>query len=307
MQKRMNPLLEMIERTLVSACSRSADVTNACEQAVKLHLAAGGGRVRARICLQASTALGLLDADAVRIAAVCELLHNASLVQDDLLDRSTLRRGAPCVWVTHGDSIAVCAGDLMLSAAYGLLAELSQPGFIVPALRLVHRRTSEVIFGQAAEGERKPAREATIAYYERLTQGKSASLLSLSVELPLLLSGHADQLVTAHSAACDFAVAYQIADDLTDLDQDRQEGSLNFVTLFMEQEGMTQVQAWHAAVDIAKVRLACSAAHATKLPNGCAAAMLDHADTLRRSLVEMANASSPTAATLPSAKATTLR
>jgi geranylgeranyl pyrophosphate synthase len=290
MQKRMNPLLEMIERTLVSACSRSTDVTNACEQAVKLHLAAGGGRVRARICLQASTALGLLDGDAVRIAAVCELLHNASLVQDDLLDRSTLRRGAPCVWVTHGDSIAVCAGDLMLSAAYGLLAELSQPGFIVQALRLVHRRTSEVIFGQAAEGERKPA-----------------SLLSLCIELPLLLSGHADQLVIAHSAACDFAVAYQIADDLTDLDQDRQEGSLNFVTLFMEQEGMTQVEAWHAAVDIAKVRLARSAAHATKLPNGCAAAMLDHADTLRRSLVEMANASSPMAATLPSAKATTLR
>ncbi len=297
----------MIERILVSACSPSTDVPNACLQAVNQHLAAGGGRVRARICLQASNALGLSDADAVRIAAVCELLHNASLVQDDLLDRSTLRRGVPCVWVTHGDSIAVCVGDLMLSAAYGLLAEISQTGLIAPALRLVHQRTSEVILGQAAEGDRKSERESTVAYYERLALGKSASLLSLSLELPLLLSGNADQLATARSAASDFAVAYQIADDLSDVAQDMQEGSLNLVMLFVEQEGMTRVEAWHAASDIAEARLASSAAHAAKLPRNCATAMLDHAGTLRHSLAELANPSPAVAATLLDSKATTLR
>jgi geranylgeranyl diphosphate synthase type II len=307
MHEWMNPLLAMTERTIVSACLPSTDVTNACLEAMHLHLAAGGGRVRARICLQASNALGLSDGDAVRIAAVCELLHNASLVQDDLLDRSTLRRGAPCIWVTHGDSIAVCAGDLMLSAAYGLLAEIWQPGFIAQALRLIHRRTSEIILGQAAEGERKSEREATMAYYERLAQGKSASLLSLSLELPLLLSGHGSELETAHSAACDFAVAYQIADDLTDVAQDMREGSLNLVMLFMEQEGMTQDEAWHAAVNIAKEKLASSAAHAAKLPKNCSAAMLDHAGTLRHSLAEVANPSPPIAATLVSSQVTTLR
>jgi geranylgeranyl diphosphate synthase type I len=296
MQDWMNPLLAMVERTLISACFSSTDMENACLQAVHLHLDAGGGRVRARICLQASNALGLSDADSVRIAAVCELLHNASLVQDDLLDRSALRRGAPCVWVTHGDSIAVCAGDLMLSAAYGLLAEISQPSLIAQALRLVHLRTSEVIFGQAAEGDRKFERESTIAYYERLARGKSASLLSLSLELPLLLSGDASQLESAHAAACDFAVAYQIADDLSDVAQDMQEGSLNLVMLFVEKEGMTQVEAWHAAADIAKARLASSATHAAKLPKNCATAMLDHARTLRHSLAEVTNASPPTVA-----------
>ncbi len=294
MQAWMNSLLAMTERTLISACFSSREVTNACLQAVSLHMAAGGGRVRARICLQAGNALGLSDADSVRIAAVCELLHNASLVQDDLLDRSVLRRGAPCVWVTHGDSIAVCAGDLMLSAAYGLLAEISQPGLLAQALRLVHQRTSEVIFGQAAEGGRKTnKRESTIADYERLARGKSASLLSLSLELPLLLSGDASQLETAHAAACEFALAYQIADDLSDVAQDMQEGSLNLVMLLVEKEGMTQVEAWHAAANIAEERLVSSAAHAARLPNNCAAAMLEHAGTLRHSLAELANPSPP--------------
>ncbi len=286
----MKLIAAMIERTLTLACSPSLEVMNTCLQAIHQHLAAGGGRVRARICAEAGNALGLSNTDAVRIAAVCELLHNASLVQDDLLDRSTLRRGKPCVWVTHGDSIAVCAGDLMLSAAYGLLAEISDSGSIAPALRLVHRRTSEVILGQAAEGDRKSERESTVAYYERLSRGKSASLLSLSLELPLLLSGHASPLETAHSAACDFAVAYQISDDLADLAQDSQEGSLNLVMLFMEQEGMTQDKALAAAVEIAQAKLVASKTSAGLLPYDCAAVMIDHADMLRQSLLNYASA-----------------
>jgi geranylgeranyl diphosphate synthase type II len=258
---------------------------------VRLHLAAGGGRVRARICVAAGQALGLPDADAVRIASVCELLHNASLVQDDLLDRSTLRRGAPSIWLTHGDVIAVCVGDLMLSAAYGLLAELSQPHLIAPAIRLVHLRTSEVILGQANEGALKSERETTVAFYGRLAQGKSASLLSLALELPLLLSGHNAHLATARSAAYDFAIAYQIADDLADLAQDMQEGSLNLARLLVEHEGMARDEACHTAAETANARLASAEIFARQLPNDCAAAMLEYAGTLRQSLAAAAVAS----------------
>jgi geranylgeranyl diphosphate synthase type II len=282
----MDLLAATIDETLMAACSSSTGATDACTQSVRLHLAAGGARVRARICFEAATALGLSHADAVRTAAVCELLHNASLVQDDLLDRSTVRRGAPCVWVTYGDAVAVCAGDLMLSSAYGLLAEISHAGLIAPALRLVHRRTSEVILGQAAEGTSKSEREPAVAYYERLAQGKSSSLLGLSLELPLLLSGNTLHLAAAHAAACDFAVAYQIADDLTDLAQDMRERSLNLVLLLMEHDAMTRGEAWQAAVEIAQARLASSRAHASQLPNRCAAAMLQHGETLGQSLSE---------------------
>lgn len=280
----MNPSAEMIEATLLSACEAGGETSDPCLQAIRAHFAAGGGRVRARICHGAGIALGLQEADAIRAAAVCELLHNASLVQDDLLDRSTVRRGEPCVWVTHGDSIAVCAGDLMLSSAYALLAEISDPRVLGSALRLVHRRTREVILGQALEGAPKTQQESTEAYYDRLAQGKSASLLSLSLELPLLLTGNTTHLARAHSVARDFAVAYQIADDLTDFAQDMQEGTLNLAVLLIQHEGMTRQEALTSAQGIAAARLAAAEAHATALPNGCAATLLHHADRLRRSL-----------------------
>jgi len=291
----MNPFAGVIESALVSACAPLGDVSNGCLEAIRTHLAAGGGRVRARICLDAGLALDLSEEDAVRIAVVCELLHNASLVQDDLLDRSAERRGAACIWLTHGDSVAVCAGDLMLSAAYGLLAELSDQRLIAPAIRLVHRRASEVILGQAEEGIPKSEQESTFVYYDRLAIGKSASLLSLALELPLLLSGNEALQPIAHSAMCDFAMAYQIADDLADLDQDMQECSLNLVRMLMEQEGLTRDKAWETAAMIAEAKLASAKACALRLPNHCAATMVRHAETLRHSLATVEAVSLSTA------------
>jgi len=276
--------IEMIEAILISACEAGAPRDAPCLQAIRSHLAAGGGRLRARIALGAALALGLCEADAARSAAVCELLHNASLVQDDLLDRSVLRRGQRCVWVTHGDPVAVCAGDLMLSAAFGLLAEISDARTLAPALRLVHRRTRDVILGQALEGVPKTEHESTEAYYCRLAQGKSSSLISLCLELPLLLTGHADHLAAARSAARDFAVAYQIADDLADLAQDTQEGTMNLALLLIQHEAMNRAEAISAAETIAAARLAAAEAHCAALPNRCAAVLLQHAESLRRSM-----------------------
>jgi geranylgeranyl pyrophosphate synthase len=283
----MNASAEMIEATLLSACGADTQTSAPCLRAIRSHLAAGGSRVRARICHGAAIALGLPEPDAVRAAAVCELLHNASLVQDDLLDRSTLRRGEPCVWVTHGDAIALCAGDLMLASAYALLTQIEEtanPNLLASALRLVHNRTREVILGQALEAVPKTAQESTVAFYDRLATGKSASLLSLSLELPLLLTGNTTHLPTAHAVACDFAVAYQIADDLADLAQDMQEGTLNLALLLIQHDAMTRPQALAAAQELAAARLAAAEAHAIALPRGCAATLLHHAGRLRRSL-----------------------
>jgi geranylgeranyl diphosphate synthase type II len=276
---------ELLEARLISACDAPGGSYSACAQAAIEHFAAGGSRIRARICFDAGIRLGLSENDALVAATVCELLHNASLIQDDLLDRTTLRRGRPCVWVEHGDTIAVCTGDLMLSSAYGLLCELGQPTIMPSALRLVHQRTTEVILGQAAESSAQEAgTEGTLARYERLAKAKSASLLSLSLELPLLLSGHENWLTIAHEATSDFAVAYQIADDLADVLQDMQEGTLNLALLLMQYEDMTRADAVDEASRFAGLKLSAAKARACLLPNGCAAGLLHHADRLRHSL-----------------------
>ena len=282
----MSSCLELLEVRMLAACSTSQAATDdPCVRAIREHLGAGGARVRAAICLDAAARLGLQEVDAVLLAAVCELLHNASLIQDDLLDRTATRRGAPSVWTKYGDTVAVCAGDLMLSAAYSLLADLSSASLIGQAIRLVHLRTSEVIVGEAAEGFELPYGRQIEADYERLARGKSASLLSLALELPLLLSGHGDFTPMAHEAASNFAVAYQIADDLSDWNQDAQEGSSNLLLLLMQGEGSTLEEASDRACELSHARLTSAELQAARLPCQCASTLLQHAARLRMSLM----------------------
>jgi len=282
----MTPLLDQLERTMLAACAGPLDRSDACERAVREHLRAGGSRVRARICLEAATRLGLSTADAATAGAVCELLHNASLVQDDLLDRTATRRGAPSLWAKQGDAMAVCCGDLMLSAAYSLLGLLSAPAMIAPALALVHRRTREVIAGEATEGGDRKRAEDPILYYERQAKGKSASLLSLALELPLLLADQAPFLARAHVAASDFAVAYQVCDDIADFEPDREGNASNLLLLLMREGRLPRPLAVTRAVQLAADCLASAEDHAKGLPCDCAAALVEQARKLGEALTE---------------------
>jgi len=110
-------------------------------RAARYHLEAGGQRVRARLALHACEALGVVGDQAVRLAACVELLHNASLVHDDLQDKEKLRRGLPTVCAAFGPDVALCTGDLLLSAAYGALADLPDPAPLPALLRCVHARS----------------------------------------------------------------------------------------------------------------------------------------------------------------------
>ena len=242
--------------------------------------------MRAHICIDAGARLGLADSDSVCLAAVCELLHNASLIQDDLLDRTPTRRGAPSIWEKYGDITAVCTGDLMLSAAYSVLSEISTPALIAPALRLVHLRTQQLILGEAAESNLHSAVANTVSCYEQLATGKSASLLSLSLELPLFVSGHSEYAEQARRAATEFAIVYQIADDLADFAQDTQERSPNLLLMLMERDSLSVSGAHAAAVKLAATRLASMQGLAHSLPNDCAQLMLAQAEMLRAAIAE---------------------
>lgn len=274
---------DLLNDRLIAAC-RGSGGDEPCLRAAQEHFAAGGSRLRARICYAAATRLGLDEEAASLAATLCELLHNASLVQDDLLDRTSTRRSAPSVWARYGDTIAVCTGDLMLSAAYGTLADLSSSPVIAEALRLVHCRTSQVINGQAAECLRDSERNDTVGFYEQQAKGKSASLLSLALELPLLLAGYPKVLTIANSAASAFAVAYQVADDLKDYEQDRREGSSNLLLLLQDRDGLSLLQASQKAAELATSRLDAAEKQAALLPNRCAATLQLHAEKLRNSI-----------------------
>lgn len=184
------------------------------------HLAAGGQRVRARLALKAGAALNLLPQDSIALAAVAELLHNASLVHDDLQDREIKRRGNPTVWFAYGDEVAICTGDLLLSSAYGALASVSDSRLLPDLITLVHARTALVVRGQCAEFSAKGQQVTDMAVYERIAVGKSGALLSLPLELALAVAGKKEWMGEARRAAEAFGIGYQIMDDVEDIESD---------------------------------------------------------------------------------------
>lgn len=183
-------------------------------------LSSGGHRVRARLAFHAGAALGLDADDSIAISAAAELLHNASLVHDDLHDREKTRRGRPTVWSIYGDDVAICTGDLLLSAAYSALAGLKTIHLLPDLLALVHRRTLRVICGQCSELSARGRQVDSMAFYEKMALAKSGALLSLPLEMAFLLAGKPAWLGEVREAAEGFGLSYQIMDDIADIESD---------------------------------------------------------------------------------------
>lgn len=230
-------LLPEVERQMLSAVGVSATAEMPTRspllRACTHHLCSGGQRVRAHLALHAGVALGMRDADAVTIAATAELLHNASLIHDDLQDRSEQRRGAPTVHIAFGAAIALCAGDLLLSGAYRTLAGYSGTDTLPWLLALTHDAVAEAAQGQIADSVAPRGSGDMVSWYLSVAAAKSGALLRLPLELALAASGLPNALPLARRAAEAFAIGYQIADDIEDVDADMAAGSLNLLVLLM--------------------------------------------------------------------------
>lgn len=266
------------------------DIFNTAARAATGHLKAGGRRIRARLALDAAFQLGLSACDAVAIASSCELLHNASLVHDDLQDRDPRRRDADAVWAVYGDETAVCAGDLLLSSAYASLAELDKPGCLPQMVSLVHVRTAAAIQGQTADVSHRTRPVTDLATYLRIVAGKSGALLSLPLELALIAAGQGQWAAHACEAAEAFAIGYQIADDLDDLDKDaRGDGAapaLNVALLLQRGSGGPEggARVRQRCVALARQHLQLAASGATALPSRCGRLLAQLAIELNDSL-----------------------
>ena len=127
-------------------------------RAVTWQLGGEAKRVRARMALAAGHALGADMDSVVKVAAAVELLHEASLVHDDLQDRDTLRRGKNAVWVEFGDELAITLGDWLINQAYDVMLQIDGPAKTTRAVaRAMAKAVAETVRGQAIENEAKNA------------------------------------------------------------------------------------------------------------------------------------------------------
>jgi geranylgeranyl pyrophosphate synthase len=279
-------LLGLVEAKMSSLvqsghCGPSSPIEGAAK-AAHFHLASGGSRVRARLALHASCTLELLVKDSVVLAATAELLHNASLVHDDLHDRDRTRRGAKTVWLAFGDNVAICTGDLLISLAYGCLATFGDVKALPELLSTMNARVCEAIHGQCADLKAQSLVVADIALYERIVIAKSGALLSLPFELAFIGSGHRESIAEARRAVESFAIGYQIVDDIDDVDRDAGSvdapNSLNLVHV-MKALGHGDAST-KMARELGKKHFAKSISAAALLPKGSGAFLMDLASKL---------------------------
>jgi geranylgeranyl pyrophosphate synthase len=190
-----------LEQRLVRATERRPGRAAAVATAA---LAAGGKRLRPRLCFLASPGAGTDPPLAAGMAV--ELIHMATLVHDDLVDGARMRRGAPAAWSMFGHEAALSAGDYLFACAFAELAETGDSaavGTLADACLALAR-------GEAMQRSQTHDAETTIdAYLERCAL-KTGKLF----EAACLLGSGGDRALGAFGLS--LGIAFQIADDILD-------------------------------------------------------------------------------------------
>jgi geranylgeranyl pyrophosphate synthase len=179
-------------------------------------LAAGGKRLRPALALLSARLFDAPRERAVSLAAAIEMLHTASLVHDDLVDGSLLRRGIPTLNAHWTPAATVLAGDFL----FGRAAELAAEAESVPVMKAFARTLMIIVNGELTQmfnGRGTASREG---YFQRI-YGKTASLFAVAAESPALLAGADDAAVSAmRTFGREAGMAFQIADDVLDFTSD---------------------------------------------------------------------------------------
>ena len=263
---------------MLSVAIGSADPQSPVCQAVIHHLGTPGLRVRSQIALHAADCLAVDAQSALAMATCCELLHNASLIHDDLQDRDHLRRGRQAVWSMFGDDVTLCAGDLLLAAAYAALAEVTDVAAGRRLIALTHAAVAQTIHGQAFPALPPHAEFDPLAAYQAMAAAKSGPLLTRPFGLVFSYCNRSDLVATSARAVSAFSIAYQIADDLADIEADARTAlgaAANIVIVLEAAGGTDRTMAQASAVLLARAKLAEALAIAANLHAGTAAILSD--------------------------------
>ncbi len=210
--------------------------------ATAYHLASGGKAWRAGLATCCGQALGVQKQDHFGLAVACELVHQASVVHDDIQDEAPLRRGRASVAARFGAPAALCVGDHLLVTAFAQLAALPAG----PALiRLFGAGISTMAAAQAEEFHTALWPGITCPRYEALVAGKAGAMMVLPIAGAALLAGMpAPDIDKLSDTARILGMAYQVSDDIDDLTSDIAAGSLNGVIVRgLDAAGETQ-RAW---------------------------------------------------------------
>jgi octaprenyl-diphosphate synthase len=227
-----NPLLAQdlgsLEPLLVEYLLTPNEPTN---QILRHIFASGGKRIRPALFLTTCKAIGYDGPHLFPIASVCEYIHTASLLHDDVIDNSTLRRGRPTANSIWGDESAVLAGDLIYSAACRLMVKTASLPLIDTFAECIRSMSESELF----QLDLLFKLETSELDYNRVVSGKTAKLFEASCLTPCFLKETSAEVADAFATygRC-LGFAFQIADDCLDYDGAQEDVGKNLVADLME-------------------------------------------------------------------------
>jgi len=224
----IKPLLPPIEQELQKQIARlDAPRTQPFHEMLTYHMGwtgegagpeAAGKRLRPLLVLLTVAGCGADWHAALPAAAAVELVHNFSLVHDDIQDNSEKRRGRPTTWVQWGAPMAINAGDALFVLSNLALTDLSEnypPEMVVKVSKILHQTCLDLTLGQFMDMAYEDRLDVKVEDYWPMISGKTAALLSACCHIGAILGGADEALEeTYRSFGHYLGLAFQVQDDI---------------------------------------------------------------------------------------------
>ncbi len=183
---------------------------------VRYILRNGGKRIRPALVLLACDLFGQDYRKALYPAIGIEVFHNFTLLHDDLMDNSIVRRNSPTVHIKWDANTAILSGDAMSILANSLISKVD-PVALVPVNRLFNKTALEVCEGQMLDMEYSTRQDVTISQYINMIRLKTSVLIAASLGLGALIAGSGEEeSEVIYNFGLNLGIAFQLKDDLLD-------------------------------------------------------------------------------------------
>lgn len=176
----------------------------------------GGKRLRPTLVLMAADAFGNCPQKALKAAAGIEMYHNFTLLHDDVMDKSDLRRGRPTVHAKWDENTAILSGDTMLTVATQLVSDVDD-NILRPVLDTFNSQAIKVYEGQRLDMDFETKEKVSIDEYIEMIKAKTGALLGGAAKIGALIGGASpEDADLMYEFGIMLGVAFQIEDDYLD-------------------------------------------------------------------------------------------
>jgi octaprenyl-diphosphate synthase len=180
-------------------------------------ISAGGKRFRPMVLMLAAQALGGKSPWTAQMAAVVELIHTATLLHDDVVDESTLRRGRETANALFGNAASVLTGDFLYTRAFEMMVEVSEPR----VMAILAQATNRIAEGEVLQLMNMGDAEVDEPRYIDVIIRKTATLFAAATQLAAVLEGQSEEMEAALTAyGLHLGTAFQLIDDVLDYNGD---------------------------------------------------------------------------------------